>query len=538
MVSQRIGMAAQFHGAVATLNAGLLAAAACSGNRRKTPLRGVATYTEVRADAVIRHYLTLEHLAHALHRRLAGAQLLEAFSQEKHVLTLCFLKDGAEIVITVSVDPTYGTILERTNIRRARSNTLDRFDMLCGMQCAHVTKHADDRIVSFWFDTFVMHALFFGSGHGNIVVTRDGIIVDALTNAKQLIGTTFAVAAAGTPPLGNLYEAERDHVSDVEAACRESTTYYVLRRGDDVVFSLLPLHGWDVLEQYDDINAALRRTVGIRRTTARLKSMRTQLLTELRRRIARTERSLRGMQSDVANVDRTSMYRHYGNLLMAQGTDVHIKGDRITVQDVDGSMVTISIDPTRSLIENATSYYAKAKQSVQAAAERHRRIPVFEQRLSELRTDLATAEQTADEQILQRLNERYMHDRAQDDGTTVYRTFVLNDTYTLYVGRNAANNDELTMRFAKQNDWWLHARGVSGSHALLRGGGNERPPKDVLERAAAIAAYYSQARNASYTPVIYTQRKYVRKPKGANVGAVVVEREQVIMVKPYLPDAP
>lgn len=487
---------------------------------------------------MIRHYLTLEHLAHALHQRLAGARLLEAFSQERHVLTLCFLKDEAEIVITVSVDPTYGTILERTNIRRARSNTLDRFTMLCGLRCAHVTKHAEDRIISFWFDGYVMHALLFGSGHGNIVVTRDGIIVDALTNSKQLVGTAFSVPKATTPPLGHVYEAERHYVADVEAACRASTTYYVLQRGDEVVFALLPLHGWDVVEQYDDINAALRRTVGMRRTRARITSLRTQLQTELRRRITRTERSLRGMQSDMANIDRTAMYRQYGDLLMAQGTDVQMDGDRIVIEDADGNPIAINIDAKRTLIENATSYYAKAKQSVQAAAERHRRIPVFEQRVSDLHADLATAEQTTDEQILKRLIERYMHDRTQEDTTSVYRTFVLNDTYTLYVGRNAANNDELTMRFAKQNDWWLHARGVSGSHAVLRGGGNERPPKDILERAAAIAAYYSQARNASYTPVIYTQRKYVRKPKGANVGAVVVEREQVLMVKPFLPDAP
>lgn len=61
-------------------------------------------------------------------------------------------------------------------------------------------------------------------------------------------------------------------------------------------------------------------------------------------------------------------------------------------------------------------------------------------------------------------------------------------------------------------------------------------PKEILERAAAITAYYSQARNASYVPVVYTQRKYIRKPKGANIGAVTIEREQTIIVKPALPE--
>jgi predicted ribosome quality control (RQC) complex YloA/Tae2 family protein len=113
--------------------------------------------------------------------------------------------------------------------------------------------------------------------------------------------------------------------------------------------------------------------------------------------------------------------------------------------------------------------------------------------------------------------------------------FQIDADHTLYVGRSAANNDELTMRFARQNDWWMHVRGASGSHTVLRGVNGPKIPKQVLEVAAAITAYYSQARNASYVPVVYTQRKFVRKPKGANVGAVTLEREQTVMVRPGLP---
>ena len=63
------------------------------------------------------------------------------------------------------------------------------------------------------------------------------------------------------------------------------------------------------------------------------------------------------------------------------------------------------------------------------------------------------------------------------------------------------------------------------------------PPKHIIEKAAAIAAYYSQSRNASYTPVSYTFKKYIRKKKGSHPGAVMMEREEVIMVKPYNPNS-
>lgn len=104
------------------------------------------------------------------------------------------------------------------------------------------------------------------------------------------------------------------------------------------------------------------------------------------------------------------------------------------------------------------------------------------------------------------------------------------------VGKSAANNDELTMKFAKPNDIWLHARGTSGSHVVLKMHTNDKPPKYILEQAAQIAAYYSGARNAKHVPVIYTYKKYVRKPKGANPGSVVVTKEDVIIVEPKLPN--
>ncbi len=485
---------------------------------------------------MIRHYLTLEHIARALHARLSGSQVLEIFSQEKHVLTLCFLLDAEEIVITASVDATYGTILERTNVHRARRNTLDHFPMLIGQQCRAVTKHPADRIISFVFERHSMHVQLFGAGKGNIIVTEGTAICDALMDSKQLCGSLLRHPEQSAAPLGQHYTAESHFRSDVVEACRASNAYYALDRDQEALFSLIPLHGWNIIETYTDVFAALRRVISLRRAASRLVTLQRQVSTILRREIQRVSRSLEGMRGDVAAYDRATQYRHLADLLMSLPPTTTSGSDTIEVSDWDGTTVSIRIDAEHSMIDNATRYYQKAKQAETALEERLLRIPMFEKRLSTLQHDLLQAETTADMATLERLHDTYARRMTDHSQTPQYKTFHLSGSYTLYVGRNAANNDELTMRFAKQNDWWLHARGVSGSHAVLRGGGNERPPKEILEQAAAIAAYYSQARNASYTPVIYTQRKNVRKPKGANVGAVVVDREQVIMVKPGLPD--
>ena len=117
-----------------------------------------------------------------------------------------------------------------------------------------------------------------------------------------------------------------------------------------------------------------------------------------------------------------------------------------------------------------------------------------------------------------------------------YRRFDLGDGYEVWVGRNAKQNDSLTLRDARPFDLWMHARGVAGSHAVLRvKGRNDSPPRPILEKAAAIAAWFSKARTHSMAPVMVTQRKYVRKLKKAAQGAVRVEREEVIMIEPGLP---
>ena len=113
-----------------------------------------------------------------------------------------------------------------------------------------------------------------------------------------------------------------------------------------------------------------------------------------------------------------------------------------------------------------------------------------------------------------------------------FRKFEISTNATLYVGKDSKNNDELTFGLGKPNDYWFHLRGGSGSHCILKYSGEGKPHKELIEKSASIAAYYSSQRNGGFVPVIYTQKKYVRKPKGANPGSVVVAKEEVIMVEP------
>lgn len=106
--------------------------------------------------------------------------------------------------------------------------------------------------------------------------------------------------------------------------------------------------------------------------------------------------------------------------------------------------------------------------------------------------------------------------------------------YEVLVGRSARDNDELTFRVARPRDLWLHAAGHAGSHVVIRvTETGEDVPRDVIERAAAYAAWHSKARNARGKVEVHVCRAAdVRKPRGVPAGTVELRRYDVVRVYP------
>jgi predicted ribosome quality control (RQC) complex YloA/Tae2 family protein len=114
-------------------------------------------------------------------------------------------------------------------------------------------------------------------------------------------------------------------------------------------------------------------------------------------------------------------------------------------------------------------------------------------------------------------------------------TFRSPDGLTILVGKNSRQNEEVTFRRASAGDLWLHARGVPGAHVIIKSGGQE-VPEATLHQAAGLAAYYSQDRGATQVAVDYTQRRHVRRVRGARPGLVTYDHEQTLHVTPRGPE--
>jgi len=110
------------------------------------------------------------------------------------------------------------------------------------------------------------------------------------------------------------------------------------------------------------------------------------------------------------------------------------------------------------------------------------------------------------------------------------------DGFTILIGKNSRQNEEVTFHQASANDIWLHARGVPGAHVIVKAGGRDIS-RSTLDQAASLAAYYSQARGSTSVPVDYTMQRYVRHMKGGGPGMVIYEREKTVYAEPLDPSS-
>ncbi len=117
-----------------------------------------------------------------------------------------------------------------------------------------------------------------------------------------------------------------------------------------------------------------------------------------------------------------------------------------------------------------------------------------------------------------------------------YYEYRSSDGFPILVGRTAAENDELTFDVASQDDFWLHVASTPGSHVVVRNPDHlAKPPRTTLDEAAALAAWYSRSRNAGRVAVHWCLRRQVHKERRAPAGQVMLDRYEVVKVRPGIP---
>ncbi len=286
---------------------------------------------------------------------------------------------------------------------------------------------------------------------------------------------------------------------------------------------------------------ALVRDALAREEQAGVEARRKELVARLRLRVQKLRRTLSAVEEDAARALRAGAERARAELLLPVASRQPRGAREARVPDwsrldEEGrpAEVPIALDPALSAAENAQRWLRRAKR-YQAAAERieARRVEVREE-LSRAESLLSRAESAQDAGQLAAVEAEAPAAapgrKAQAAPRLPYRKFISQSGAPILVGRSARDNDTLTLRVARGNDLWLHARGMQGAHVVVPGPG-ESPDPRALGDAALLAAHFSSARGQEGVEVAWTRCKHVRKPKGSAPGSVTVTQEKVLRVR-------
>ena len=222
-------------------------------------------------------------------------------------------------------------------------------------------------------------------------------------------------------------------------------------------------------------------------------------------------------------------YKDKADLIMANLWQIDKGMKEINLPSFDGeNQVLIRLKKDLSPQDNATRLYKKGKNEKIRLKFANEALKIINQELVKKTEEIENVEQMNE---MKDLRKEANLKQEKHQIKLPYRV-VHYEGFEIRIGKGARENDELLRNFTTKFDKWLHAKDVSGSHVVIRNPSQNQISMDVIERAAQLAAYYSKAKNEGMAAVIYTDRKYVRKPKGAHPGMVKVDREYTILVEP------
>ena len=318
----------------------------------------------------------------------------------------------------------------------------------------------------------------------------------------------------------------------------------IVRNGKEPIdYASIPLTMYEHYEttDFETISEVLESYYAEKNVYSRIRQksvdLRKIVATALERNVKKYDLQIK-QQQDAAKKEK---YKLYGELLQAYGYGIEPGAKFAEVENYydNNSLIKIPLDPELSALDNSKKFfekYGKLKRTSEALEglieETHTQIIHLESIQNAL--DIATS---ADDliQIKDELAEfgfikknRSAKKEKSKSKPFHYRS---SDGYDIYVGKNNYQNDELSFKVATGNDWWFHAKGMPGSHVIVKSN-NEELPDRVFEEAGRLAGYYSKGRENEKIEIDYLQKKNLKKPSGAAPGFVVYYTNYSLIIEP------
>jgi len=521
------------------------------------------------------NFYTLIYLTEELKAKCTGAKFQYSLSPHKDVWDAYLIRNDNPFRMRFSAHSAETALFPDKFRPAKKSNITHFFNELEQQNITDVSLAENDRFITIHFhsDYKLIFRLF--GNHPNILLVKEGHIIDSFKNPdanigqkepeprkapepkelKESMSAKQAILATDMKFPRHLINQVIDYYkldNEPPQKCRDITrklTKAILERPEYRIASsgniclvpedLLPI---SVIKKTETISEAIRYVYYKTSEQRRLSSKKSSVEPALDKQINKLSSIIGQLKQADKGFDRAEKYEQYGHILMAHAHEEAEPGTSEAEFENfydQNRKVTIPVKPHLTLAENAQRYYEKSSDTLKNIEESKRR-------LKEAQTEIRKVEDLKKSfQEIERVYEfEEWFDEHEDElkATGVLSKSSANeslpfrrsniDGYEIWIGKNAKSNDQLTTA-AHKEDVWLHARGVGGSHVVIRmDNQKEMPPKNVILKAASIAAWNSKARGSGLAPVIVTKRKYITKPKGAPAGTVRVMKEEVEMVPP------
>lgn len=504
-------------------------------------------------------YFFLSQLSAVLRQRLQGFVLVSCFSQNKDELVIEFNNARQSFFVKASLQPALCCLSFPNVYHRVKKNSIDLFLDVLMKNVVSITQFDNERSFSInlesgWALLFKMHG-----AQSNVVLLQHEKVVSIFKNQfeadwsidiKQLNRTIdwskksfiqsqenlrakyFTLGREVWEYLSTMgfedksVDTKWDIFEKTLAQLREPTFFigYTHRKA---TFSLLPLS--NMITSFTDPIEAVNSFFQLVTTESALDVEKKRALKYLQEQIKNKKSFIERNERKLSELLNDQHYQLWGDLIMANMHRVKPGMEIVTLTNFyNQQLVNIKLKKELNAQRNAEVFYRKSKNQQIEITELRESIIAKQKEIAALETRITEVEQTTDVKQLRKENERA---KPKPVTPLPYREVEFKG-FKIWVGKSAEANDELTLKHSYKEDLWLHAKDVAGSHVLVKHQANKPFPKDVIERAAELAAYYSKRKNDTICPVTVTPKKFVRKRKGDPEGTVVVEKEDVLLVEP------
>lgn len=314
--------------------------------------------------------------------------------------------------------------------------------------------------------------------------------------------------------------------------------YY--RGQEPVEFSCLPISHYSQYEpkNFESVSELLEIYYSTKNTITRIRQKSSDLRRVVQTALERNRKKYALQTKQLRDTENREKYKVYGELLHTYGYSVEKGAKKLEALNYyTNEMITIPLDTTKTPMENAQKYfdkYNKQKRTFEALTElieETRDDIIYLESVSNA-LDIALSEDDLlqiKEELIEAGYVKRKFTKKKVKITNKPLHYISSDGFHMYVGKNNMQNEELTFHFAVGNDWWFHAKGVPGSHVIVKTNGEELPDR-TFEEAGRLAAYYSKNRGNEKVEIDYIEKKHVKKPAKAKPGFVIYHTNYSLII--------